>query len=135
MHQRQRPERRRQNGRAEIGARHREDGDAHHQQHAERGVAGADDGAAEGEHRPIGDDDAGLRQQVDAEDAGDAEGDLAQPERQWRPEIAAEQEFMTDGEHQRNVAGRRAVKNRRDDDPQGALRQRGGPEHQPRAPA
>ena len=98
MQQRQRPERRRQDGRAEIHARHREDGDPHHEQHGEHRVAGADDRAAKREHRPIGDDDAGLRQQIEPEDAGDAEGDLAQPECQRRPEIAAEQEFVTDGE-------------------------------------
>ena len=73
----------------------------------EHRVARADDAAAEREHRPIGDDDAGLRQRVEPERAGDAERDLAQPEGERRPEIAAEQVFMTDGEQQRHVAGRR----------------------------
>ncbi len=69
--------------------------------------------AAELEHRPVGDDDADLRQQIDAEAAGDAEGDLAEPERERRPEIAAELEFVADGKQDRHVAGRRAVEQRR----------------------
>ena len=50
MQQRQRPERRRHHRRAEIRARHREGGDADHQQHGQHRVARADDGAAEREH-------------------------------------------------------------------------------------
>ena len=61
-------------------------------------MARADDAAAEREHRPIGDDDAGLRQRVEPERAGKTKRDLAQPKRQRRPEIAAEHEFMTDGQ-------------------------------------
>ena len=135
VQQRQRPERRRHHRGAEIRARHREGGDADHQQHREHGVARADDAAAEREHGPIGDDDAGLRQRVEPERAGDAEGGLAQPEGQRRPEIAAEHEFMADGEQHRHVAGRRAVEQRRHQGPQEGLRQRGGPEHHRRAPA
>ena len=112
MQQRQRPERRRQHAGTEGRARHGEDGDADHQQHGEHRMAGADDGAAEREHRPIGTDDAGLRQHIEPERAGQAEGDFAQPERQRRPEIAAEHEFMPDREQDRHVAGRRAVKQR-----------------------
>ena len=62
VQQRERPERRRHDAGAEFGARHGEDGDAGHQQHGQHRVAGADDGAAEREHRPIGEHDAGLRQ-------------------------------------------------------------------------
>ena len=41
-------------------------------------MAGSDDTAAEGKDRPIGDDDAGLRQRVE-ERAGQPECDLAKP--------------------------------------------------------
>ena len=135
VQQRQRPQRRRQHGRAEIRARHREGGDADHQQHGEHRVARADDAAAEREHRPVGDDDAGLRQRVEPEGAAEAERDLAEPERQRRPEIAAEHEFVADGEQQRHLAGRRAVEQRGHQRPQRGLRQRHGPEHHRRAPA
>ncbi len=113
VQQRQRPERRGQDRRAEIHARHREGGDAGHQQHRQHGVAHADDRAAEREHRPVGRDDAGLRQHIDAEQAGDAECGLAEPERERRALVAAEQEFVPDGEQQRHFARRRAVEQRR----------------------
>ena len=80
-----------------------------HQQHGQNRVAHADDRAAEREHRPIGEDDAGLRQSIEPEGAGDPEGDFTEPERQRRPEIAAEHEFMADGQQHRHFAGRRAV--------------------------
>ena len=62
VQQRQRPQRRGENGGSEIRARHGEYGDAEHQQHPEHRVLGADDRRAEFEHRPVRRDDAGLRQ-------------------------------------------------------------------------
>ena len=68
------------------------------QQHREYCMARTDDAAAELEHRPIRDDDAGLRQRIKPEGAPDPKRDLAQPKRQRRPNIAAKHEFMTDGQ-------------------------------------
>ena len=110
VQQRQCPKRRREHGGAEIRAGHGVGRDADHQEHREHRVARADDAAAEREHRPIRDHDAGLRQRVEPERAGDAERGLAQPEGERRPEIAAEQVFMTDGEQQRYVTGGSRVK-------------------------
>ena len=98
-------------------------------------MAGADDGAAESEHGPISDDDAGLRQRIETETAGHLEGHLAEPKRQGRPEIAAKHEFVANSEEQRHVPGRGAVKQRRDQGPKRGLRQRHGPEHHRRAAA
>ena len=98
-------------------------------------MAGADDGAAKCEYRPIRDDDAGLRQCIKAETAGQPIGDLAKPECQRRTKIAAEHKFMADGEQQRHVAWRRAVKKAGDQGPKHGLRQRHGPKHHRRAPA
>ena len=75
-----------------------------------------DDRAAEPEDRPIGHDHADLRQQIDAEQAaaGRIEGELRQPEGERRPEIGAELEFMPDRQHDREIAGRRGNKTRRE---------------------
>ena len=95
----------------------------------------ADNGAAEGEHRPIRRNDAGLRQEIETETAGNAESDFTQPERQRRSEIAAEAEFVAYGQQDRHIARRRAVEQRRQRHPERALRERHAPEHQPRPSA
>src|SRR6185312_10446914 len=115
--------------RTEVRRRHRKRGNTGHQQHGKHGVARADDRAAQLEHRPISGDHAGLREQIDAECAGNPERDLAEPERERRPEITAEQKFVAYGEENRNVAGWRAVEYGWDDDPERGLRQRRGPEY------
>ncbi len=79
---------------------------------------------AEREHRPVGGDHADLRQQIDAEQAvaGDVEGELGEPERERRPEIGAELEFVPDREHVRHVARRPGIEQRRHQRPQQRLR-------------
>ncbi len=52
--------------------------------------AGADDGAAEREHAPIGRDHANLRQHIDAEQAGDAKRDLGKPISERRTDAGIE---------------------------------------------
>ena len=89
---------------------------------------------AEREHRPIGDDDADLRQHVDADEpAGEIEGELGQPERERGAEIGAELEFVSDREHVRHVAGRPGIEQRRHQRPQQRLRERRQPDRQRRA--
>jgi hypothetical protein len=87
VQQDQRPQRHGQDHRAEIRGRHREGGDAQHEQHRQRGVLGADDRASQREHRPVGRHHANLRQQVDAEHvaAGDLVGEFGKPEGERRP--------------------------------------------------
>ena len=97
-------------------------------------VLRTDDGAAEPEDRPERDDEADLRQQIDAEHvvAGGAEGDVGQPERQRRALHAAEQIFAAVGEVEGDVARRAGIEQRRQDEPQRGLRQHDQPEHQHR---
>ncbi len=90
VQQDQRPQRRCENGRAELRRRHREHRDAGHQHHRHRRLRRADHGAAEREHRPERQHDAELRQEIDAGDAGQAVCDLGEPERQRRAEFGAE---------------------------------------------
>ena len=105
------PERHRQDFRPEIRGRDREEGNADHQQGRERGMALADGRAAKLEHRPIGRDHADLREHIDAGQvvAGEAEGDLREPEGQRRPKLAAEAEFLPDHQHVGDIAGRRRI--------------------------
>ena len=124
-----------ENGRAEIRRRHREQRNADHEQHRHGGVRRADDGAAQRKHAPIGRDHANLRQRIDAEQAGETERDLGQPIGQRRPDVAAELEFVTDGEELRQVARGRRIKHHRHDDPNDRLCQRRRPEQQVRARA
>ena len=108
---RQPDQRQRQNRRAEFDRRHREDADAGHQQDRHRGMRGADHAAAEREYRPIGDDDTNLRQEIEADDsaAGKLECDLGKPVRERGAVGRAELPFVADGQHERDVAGRRGV--------------------------
>ena len=92
----------------------------------------ADDGAPQREHGPIGDEHAGLRQEVDRRGAADDEGDVGEPEGERRAEIAAELEFMADREHDRQVARRRGEEQGRKHPPQRRLDERRQPERQPR---
>ncbi len=96
---------------------------------------GADDGAAEREDAPIGRDHANLRQHIDAEQAGDAKGDLGEPISERRPDVAVEAELVTDGEKLRQIAGRRGVEQHRHREPDRGLRQRRRPKYQQRARA
>ena len=132
-----RPQRHGQRDRPEVRRRHREGRDADHQQHRQRRVLRADDRAAEREHRPVGHHHADLRQQVDAEQAvaGGDIGAFRQPERQRRPEIGAELQLVADREHERHVAGRPGIEQRRHQRPQRRLRQRGDPHRQRRTRA
>ncbi len=92
-------------------------------------MPGTNNAAAESEDRPVSDDDAGLRQRIESQRTGDREGDLAEPKRQRRAEIAAQYIFVADGEQHRHVSRRRAEKNRRNERPQRGLCERHGPEH------
>ncbi len=131
----ERPQRHAEHGRAESRARHREDRDTDHEQDRDHRVARSHNGAAKLIDAPIGEHHAGLGQQIDAQHAGDAEGDLGEPEGERRPQIGAELELAPDGEHLREVSGRARIEQGRHHDPQGRLRQRRGPEHQRRARA
>ena len=133
MQQRRRPQRHGQDRRTEIGRRDREHGNADHQQHRDHRMGGADDRPAEREHAPIGRDHASLRQQIDAEQTGDAKGDLGKPVGERRTGIAAQRKLMADGQHLRQHAGRRGVEYRRHQNPQRRLRQCRQPEDQHRA--
>ena len=135
MQQHDCPQRHGENGRAEIRRRYREQRNADHQQHRHGGVRGADDGAAQRKHAPIGRDHANLCQRIDAEQAGETERDLGQPIGQRRTDVAAELEFVTDGEQLRQLAGRRRIKYHRHHQPNERLCQRRRPEQQVRARA
>ena len=52
--------------------------------------------------------------------AGGAKGDVGEPERQRRPEIGADLVFPAVGEHGREIAGRAAVEQQRQDQPEAA---------------
>ena len=114
MQQDDRPQRHGEDHRPEVRRWHCEGGNAHHQQHRKRGVLRADDRSSEREHRPIGHDHAGLRQQVDPDEAvaGEIESDLGEPEGERRAEIGPELEFVPDCEHVRQVTGRPGVEER-----------------------
>jgi hypothetical protein len=96
-----------------------------------------EDQAPEREHRPIGRDDAKLRQQVDAEDmlAGGIERNFGEPGSERRPQKAAKPKFMAYGNHERHVAGWRAIEKRRYKYPQRRLRQRCTPNRKRRTRA
>ncbi len=132
--QRQRPQRLRQDVRTELDGRKCEGRNGERQQHRDGGVLRPDDGAAEAEHRPERDDEADLREQIDAEHvvAGGTEGDVGQPERQRRALHAAEQIFAAIGEVERDVARRAGINQCRQNEPQPSLRERDQPEHQHR---
>src|SRR6185295_12686261 len=133
--QTQRPQWRSQNRRTKIRAGHCKGGNADHQQDGEDCVPRTDNAAPKDEHRPIGQNNAGLRQRIKAEAPGYPESYLAQPKGQRRSEIAAEHEFAANCEQQRHVARRSAVKDRWNQRPKRGLRQRSGPEHYRRASA
>ncbi len=135
MQQRQRPQRRSQNRGTEIRARHRKSRHTDHQQYREHRVARADDAAAKRENRPIGDYDTALRQRVEPQGTRQTKRNFAHPERQRRPEITAQDEFVAYGQQQRHFAGRRAVEQRRHQRPYRGLCERHGPEHRRRAAA
>ena len=135
VQQDQRPQRRRNDSGAELRRRHRENRDAGHQHHRHHRMRGADQDAAEREHRPQRDDDAKLGQQIDAGHAERPVGDLGEPERQRRPELGAELELMADRQHQRQLSGRACVEQRRHERPQHRLQNGHGPEQQARARA
>jgi len=78
----------------------------------------------------FGDDDADLRQQINAEQAGDAKRNFAEPIRERRADAAGEPEFMPDGEKLRQVPRRREIEQRRDHQPNEGLCQRREPEQQ-----
>src|SRR6185503_5560430 len=84
--------------RTEVRARHRECGNAHHQQHGKNRVAYADDCTAEPKHRPISEDDTSLRQSIEPEGPCDPEGYFTEPECQRWTKIAAEHEFVPYGQ-------------------------------------
>ena len=131
VQQHQRPQRRGEDRGPELRRRHREHRDAGHQHHRHRRVRRADDGAAEREHRPEGDDNANLRQKIDAGHPGQAIRDLREPERERRTEFGAELKFVPDRQHQRKLTGRRGKEQRRHKRPQQRLQHR----HRPEQPA
>ncbi len=126
----QRGERHREHGWAEFQRRHREHADAGHQKDRHRGMGRAQDAAAEREHGPESKHDAKLREQVDADDPADDEGDVGEPVGERRSIGRAEHPLVADREHQRHIAGRRRVEQRGHHRPERALRQRRHPEHQ-----
>jgi hypothetical protein len=74
-------------------------------------MRGAEQAAAEREHSPIGDDDADLGEEIEADDvaADELECDLGEPERERRAVGGAELPFVADGQDERHLAGRRGV--------------------------
>jgi len=125
-----RPQRHGQDHRAEVRGRDRERRHSGHQQHGQRRVRRADDRTAEREHRPVGHHHADLRQQIDPDHppAGDVVGDFGEPERERRSEIGAELKLVPYRQHGRNIAGRRSVKDRRQQEPQCGLQDHGDPD-------
>jgi len=111
------PERRCEDRRPEFRRRHREHGDAGHQEHRHDGVDFADHGTAEVQHRPIRHNNADLREQINAGHAGEAIGEFREPESERWPALAAELEFMPDREHDGQVFRRRGVEQRRQQPP------------------
>ncbi len=92
----------------------------------------ANNGAAERKHRPIRHHHANLRQQIDADhaSAGCVVGDFGEPERERRSEIGAELKLVSHRQHRWNVAGRRGVEHRRQQEPQRGLQDHGDPDRQ-----
>ena len=86
VEQRKRAQRHGEHAGPEFERRDGEDGDPGHEQDRHRGVRGADDAPPEREHGPEGYHHAGLGQQIEADDAaaGELEGKLGQPVREWR---------------------------------------------------
>ena len=134
MQQQQRPERTRQHQRAELDAGRTECHDRHRQQHRKHRLLSADNGARQQIQRPERRDGAKLRQQIDAEHviAGGAKRDVGEPERQRRAEIGSDLVFPAKGQHGREVAGRAAIEQQRQEQPQRRLEQHHEPDHQPR---
>ena len=137
MQQGKRGERPRQHRRAELGSGQRKREDAGHQQHRHHRVMRADNRAAQHEHHAEACHDADLRQQIDAEQAvpEQIECDLREPIGERGSEPRAGDPFVAGGEHQRHVAGRSRIGQRRDQGPQQGLRERRHPEQQLRARA
>ncbi|MGY4477366.1 hypothetical protein ACVILL_004780 [Bradyrhizobium sp. USDA 3364] len=134
MQQQQRPERTRQDQRAELDARRGEHHDRHRQQHRQHALRAADDGACQLVEGDEGCDLADLRQQIDAEHviAGGAEGDVGEPERQRRPHVGADLIFAAEGEDGGEIAGRAAVEDQRQQQPDRGLHQHHDPDHEAR---
>ena len=135
VQQHQGPQRHGQDWRAEIRRRHGEQRNSRHQEHRHDGVRRTGDRATEREDAPIGRHHANLRQQVNAEHAGAAEGNLGQPISERRTDTGIEAEFMADGEKLGQVARRGCIKQHRHNEPHQRLRERRRPEHQARARA
>jgi hypothetical protein len=133
MQQEHRPERTREDQRAEFDAGRAEGRDRHGQQHGDHRLRAADDGTAELIDRTEGEDGADLRQQIHAEDmiAGGPEGDIGQPERQRRTHMGADLIFPAIGQHGGEIARRPAIQQQGDDEPDRGLTQHDDPEHQP----
>ena len=64
--------------------------------------------------------------------AGGAERDIAEPERQRRAEIGSHLIFPAIGQYRRKIAGRTAVQQQRQHQPQRRLQQHHKPDYQPR---
>ncbi len=132
MQQRQRPERHHQNLGPEIRRADGENRDTGHQQYGEHGVTFADCLASKLEHRPIGHQDAKLRQQIDACEmsARGAQGEFGEPIGERRRVACSQRHIASDRDHVRHIAGRRGIEDRGHHEPQKRLGQRGEPEHE-----
>ena len=86
--------------------------------------------AAEREYAPIGDDNADLRQEVDAEQPGDTKDDFAKPVSERRTDAAGEPKLMADSKKLREIAWRGEKERGRNHEPYESLRQRRKPEQQ-----
>ncbi len=64
--------------------------------------------------------------------AGGTERDIGEPERQRRAQISADLKFPAEGQHRRQVAGRAAIEQQRQEQPKPGLKQHHEPDHQPR---
>ncbi len=132
VQQHQRPQRARQHRGPELDPGKAEHRDRRRQHDRKHGLLPADDGSAELEQRPHGDDKAQLRQQIDTDHviAGKAIGDVGEPERQRRPDVGADLIFPAERQQGGDVTWRAAIEQQRQHDPQGRLRKNHAPENQ-----
>ena len=104
-----------------------------HQQNGDDRVGRADQSAAQREDERR--DYAHLRQQINAEHPGGAEGEVRDPISKRRADIRAKWRIVRNSEQVREVAGRRGIEQRRHRHPQRRLREHRKPEDQPRTRA